>query len=607
MNNLFLFTIGPVQSFIAQARKNLDLYAGSKILSRLCNVAMETARQEGIKIIVPQVVEGVESLPNRFVGKIAESDDQKLAEIGNKIEESVRLSFNDISDQALKKIRLTKSKITPDFRKNYDQQVKNHLEIFWLFYPEDVSYYDAYHKIEASLGGIKNIRSFNQIPEKGRKCSLDGVNNALFFGEGSKSIYSNFNGGIELDTDDSWMNENEGLSAVSFMKRNYSDDFFKKPSFVSTAGIALSHYLKEHINESEYNSYKLLFNGGRLFDEQLCYAENLTEKYFKKHGLKKVLEATGLDSITEHHKRIFGEKELPKYYALIVFDGDHMGQIMGGKYLKKEHQHELEFFQENVSELLGKFAKKSKQFLNEPKGKTIYAGGDDFLGLINLNALFEVLKDLRNSFEVDVNQKVKTKFKDQITEGFDFTFSAGVVIAHYKSPLHFVLQKTREMEKKAKDEGRNRLAIAALKHSGEAHEAILPWDLKNNESQNLIHLEAVVKHLTKPEPNSTSNFSETFIRNLERELYQLADNNGRLLEGELHNLMLVSLAEHEMKRLLKRSLQKDKPEQLVDEILDHLKPLMNKYSENDLMEVPIYNFIELLKITLFIKRKTEKS
>ena len=87
MNNLFLFTIGPVQSFIAQERKNLDLYAGSKILSRLCNVAMETARQEGIKIIVPQVVEGVESLPNRFVGKIAESDDQKLAEIGNKIEE----------------------------------------------------------------------------------------------------------------------------------------------------------------------------------------------------------------------------------------------------------------------------------------------------------------------------------------------------------------------------------------------------------------------------------------------------------------------------------------------------------------------------------------
>lgn len=32
---LFLFTIGPVQSFIAQARKTRDLYAGSKILGGL--------------------------------------------------------------------------------------------------------------------------------------------------------------------------------------------------------------------------------------------------------------------------------------------------------------------------------------------------------------------------------------------------------------------------------------------------------------------------------------------------------------------------------------------------------------------------------------------
>ncbi len=33
-NHLFLFTLGPVQSFIAQARKTQDLYAGSETLSR---------------------------------------------------------------------------------------------------------------------------------------------------------------------------------------------------------------------------------------------------------------------------------------------------------------------------------------------------------------------------------------------------------------------------------------------------------------------------------------------------------------------------------------------------------------------------------------------
>ncbi len=36
---LFLFTIGPVQSFIAQARKTRDLYAGSAILGEIIDAA----------------------------------------------------------------------------------------------------------------------------------------------------------------------------------------------------------------------------------------------------------------------------------------------------------------------------------------------------------------------------------------------------------------------------------------------------------------------------------------------------------------------------------------------------------------------------------------
>ncbi|NPA53826.1 MAG: hypothetical protein GXO21_04085 [Aquificae bacterium] len=36
---LFIFTITPVQSFIAQARKTRDLHAGSRILSELIKKA----------------------------------------------------------------------------------------------------------------------------------------------------------------------------------------------------------------------------------------------------------------------------------------------------------------------------------------------------------------------------------------------------------------------------------------------------------------------------------------------------------------------------------------------------------------------------------------
>ncbi|MBK6682241.1 MAG: hypothetical protein IPG53_20725 [Ignavibacteriales bacterium] len=40
MKYLFLLSIGPVQSFIAQARKSRDLRLGSELLSRLIDTAL---------------------------------------------------------------------------------------------------------------------------------------------------------------------------------------------------------------------------------------------------------------------------------------------------------------------------------------------------------------------------------------------------------------------------------------------------------------------------------------------------------------------------------------------------------------------------------------
>ena len=42
---LFLFTIGPVQGFIAQARKTRDLYAGSAILGEIISAAIDQTKK----------------------------------------------------------------------------------------------------------------------------------------------------------------------------------------------------------------------------------------------------------------------------------------------------------------------------------------------------------------------------------------------------------------------------------------------------------------------------------------------------------------------------------------------------------------------------------
>lgn len=70
-NHIFILSIGPVQSFIAQARKTQDLYAGSQILSQLVeagiNAIPELDREK--ELIFPYLNDNIttKSLPNRFV------------------------------------------------------------------------------------------------------------------------------------------------------------------------------------------------------------------------------------------------------------------------------------------------------------------------------------------------------------------------------------------------------------------------------------------------------------------------------------------------------------------------------------------------------------
>ena len=146
---------------------------------------------------------------------------------------------------------------------------------------------------------------------------------------------------------------------------------------------------------------------------------------------------------------------------------------------------QLELFHKHISSLLSCFAEKAKEFVDgtegdkrdiaKAKGRTVYAGGDDYLGFVNLHYLFDVLKTLREMFKTEVSDKLGVN-----TEGVQFkltkdemTFSAGITVAHYKTPLSEVLKWSRSMEKEAKDtDNKDAFGLAVLKHSGEIHKTV---------------------------------------------------------------------------------------------------------------------------------------
>src|SRR5436305_931136 len=87
---MLMFTLGPVQSFILQARKTRDLWIGSFLLSKLMEAAME-----GINgmFVFPgeRTIEGdIPDLPNKYVALFPSREDAEKAACQSEIQIAVR-------------------------------------------------------------------------------------------------------------------------------------------------------------------------------------------------------------------------------------------------------------------------------------------------------------------------------------------------------------------------------------------------------------------------------------------------------------------------------------------------------------------------------------
>lgn len=601
---LFLFTIGPVQSFIAQARKTQDLYAGSLLLSELIKAAIDVLKDRK-NVIFPFAYpndenewNNLESLPNRFV-TIVHKPESELQEFGEQIERTVRQKWMQIATNIVLKQGLETNNLS--LQKGFFEQIKQHLDIFWIFEPLTANYRESFDSLELKMGAIKNLRTFEQynyngLGEKGRKCSLDGIRNVKFYRMTEKQQKKDIRKKLLFASDNcvfddsshldlSILQPGEGLSAVSFVKRCYLYEDKVKRKFESTAEIALIDWLKNFENEAQkalLEKYKTLYKDSKNnFNAQLYFEDNLNPDYFKNQGLelKKGNNTTGFTNARKVLKTLVKSVHIKqsKYYAILAFDGDSMGEWLSKAASIKQHR--------DFSELLVEFAQKAKDYINgkgkdnTQKGRTVYAGGDDFLGFINLKYLFEVLIWLRDTFNKDVSEEVP------FGEKGEFTFSAGIAIAHYKEPLGLVLSKAKAMETKAKDWSihKNAFGLAVLKGSGAEHETLWSFD-KNS----LEH----IQHLTRKLQDET--FSNTFIINSQREFGRLLDVNNTL-SGDYDTLLKV-----EFKRLIKRSLIDKKNTQEIDILVEKVWEGLFVNQTNE--KASIKNFFEMLNTSDFIHR-----
>lgn len=250
--------------------------------------------------------------------------------------------------------------------------------------------------------------------------------------------------------------------------------------------------------------------------------------------LAKLQNATAPDGGRRQRKMV---KASP-FYALLRMDGDNIG---------KELQHADR--REKVSAALTGFTADAAKILSQHYGLPIYVGGDDVLALLPLHKALLAADKLRRVF---VSHMI-------INDCDTPTLSAGMVFAHYTTPLGTVLDLSKELlevEAKANND-RNSLALALLKGSGEAARFVAKWCRDCNSTVSMLN-DLTVAFAQDDERSSS------LIHNLQSRLADLfRDGTDGGLKGD--DLIALLLAERMRgKEKADRERARAEMEQLAD-------------------------------------------
>jgi CRISPR-associated protein Cmr2 len=460
MSYLMSISIGPVQDFIATARRSRDLWFGSWLLSELSKAAASVIvnRHKKESLIFPFVSDPNEladenfNAPNKILAKV-----EKPEEIAREIESAIKNRLAEIRDEAFRKI---KGRFQGDVAK---QQIDEMTEFFWAAVPfEENDYAKARRRVEYLLAALKATRNFGKVTwgSNERKSALDGQRESVI----PEEVYKN------LSAQDLWkkygIRENERLCGVGLLKRHGNRG--SQDKFFSTSHIAALPLLKNLRDKNEVDKFiEQLKRLGISKDAlQTTPREHPAFSYHDGHLLfidrmrdyfdddKKIEQAQA--HLADFLKNAFNRNSPSPYYALLLADGDSMGKAIDAQ-MQEENPIEKH---KAISQELSAFAKSVKQIVKNKEGSLIYAGGDDVLALMPLHTVLDCAKELSESF--------KEKLSPFQYEGNKSpTLSVGIAVAHHIEPLQDALDLARQAEKAAKSvEGKDALAVIVDKRSG---------------------------------------------------------------------------------------------------------------------------------------------
>ena len=511
-------SVGPVQGFVAQARRTRDLWAGSFLLSWLAGQLMAAVLRRGGRVVFPWV--GTEpipddpmlaailgrlrpgdqhprigTLPNRFKAEVTEAFDPEASA------DEARRKWRELADAVWQRFVADAASQGRDTRGIWDRQIDGFWDIQWVMDIEPGDGGDA-----TWLDRRKNWRFHWPPPEGGDHCTTMGDWQELsgFVRSRERRRQNAFWGALRRRTGRLDLREDERLCAVALVKRLFPKLGGQEAERVigwrigavnwpSTAYMAavpwLAHLADDPTRRAALNGYVETVRdvvGSDTFAklcgeratrlpelEPLGQGADLDGNLFLGAALEN-RRATPLnddeptESGAEEDSDAALRKRLSKALEDLVEEAGGPAEpfyallLMDGDWLGKQLR---EHGEQTVSGALARFVGHVPDTVREYNGVTVYAGGDDVLAMLPIDRAIECATALRESYGA--------AFTDHGPGGGEAmgkqaTASCAIVFAHYRNPLRDVLALAHgELDDTAKaGNGRDSLALAVMLAGG---------------------------------------------------------------------------------------------------------------------------------------------
>lgn len=536
---MLMFTLGPVQPFIQQARKARDFWTGSLLLSKLMEAAMEGIEGKGKRFIFPatRVVREIPEIPNKY---IAVFDD--LAQAQTAAEQSQRQvalywqnTCNTVwakiiaghDDEETRQIWRRQTGVDPA---TGQVDLDAFFEVYWAIVKreENQKYGNWFEAAEHQLAARKRLRDFRAKEEPGEKSAVSGEREILRRRSSVPRELQQF--WIDVATKCSPVDiDQEGkerLDAIDTVKRFamqagailIEGQAFQKP-FPSTSFVATASFVERLLQVAPDLPPHLLYDWGQITNDKLSsrapeaaralpylarradqagygwmlrrdgdlyFAETFVPRRLEKdYGVKDIVQANGLvkqggDALRALLRATDALKVTrpTPYYAVIQMDGDNMGILLSGVENETEHR--------DISTALSSFSTETAPNIVEQQypAKLVYAGGDDVLAFAPLardqvedNQPQHILQ-LVDLLQSEYRKKVRAALpaSGERARSDNVTASTGIVLAHHYTSLSYILRSAREAERAAKQRyGRNALVVTLIRRSGEQTQVGCHW------------------------------------------------------------------------------------------------------------------------------------